>query len=222
MSATRSTTKTSVAPKASSTTASVPNLGAEPQIALHQRRQPAQRVLETVGRDRRRGDGAGARAWGDAPFRLGRALARQRRQRGGMGAGVRAGKARAAEHHVDAMGERIGPDAAPQGFERAPGAIALGDAGAAELHEVAARDGGRSARRPRTRPSCRSRNVDRRPPCAAGDRRRPHRPCANRRPGRDRRPRRTGRCRGGRGGSPRRARRRPPRRRHGISTPAPP
>ena len=48
-------------------------------------------------------------------------------------------KARAAEHRVDAVMQRIGPDAAPEQLQRALAAIALGDAGAAELEETLAR-----------------------------------------------------------------------------------
>ena len=53
-----------------------------------------------------------------------------------MGFRRRPGEAGAADHHVYAMMQRVGPDAAPQQFQRALAAIAVGDAGAAEFEEA--------------------------------------------------------------------------------------
>ena len=46
-----------------------------------------------------------------------------------------AGKRGAAEHHIDAVRQRIGPVALPQGFQGAAGAVGAEHAGPAELQE---------------------------------------------------------------------------------------
>ena len=77
-----------------------------------------------------------------------RALMVQEGERQRRAVGVGAFEAGAADHHVDAVHQHIGPDAVPEQLDRALVAVGLQDAGAAELEKaqirLAAKSGARS------------------------------------------------------------------------------
>ena len=120
----------------------VADLGADAEIALDQRRQGVDR---RAGVDRLLGDaihrGVAVRQRADAPFLGGEAVVVEEGERQGEAARVGALEAGAADHHVDAVAQDIGPDALPQEFDGALAAIFRQHAGAAELEEGLARLG---------------------------------------------------------------------------------
>ena len=115
----------------------VADKGAEPQIALDQRRQCAQ--APPSGRSRLR-----HAVHVDMALRQRRALPvlrrrremMQKRQRQRERIRIGAVEARAADHHVDTVPPHIAPDAVPQQLDGALVAIGRQHAGAAELEEV--------------------------------------------------------------------------------------
>ena len=130
-------TNTSVVPKFGSTTASAPNFAPIRQYPL---------ISGGSARSAARGSARGLRQRGDveappvapprAPFRARRRVAAQIAHRRGVFGRLGALQAGAAEHRIDAMMLDIGPDAAPQQFQRRLASIVRGDAGAAELEKA--------------------------------------------------------------------------------------
>ena len=80
------------------------------------------------------------------PFRRRECVVVQEAQRQGMRLGIRALQAGAAEHHIHAVVQHIGPDAVPEQLHRALVAIGLEHAGAAELQKALAGVGGEQRR----------------------------------------------------------------------------
>ena len=152
----------------------VADIGADPQIALDQRRQRLDRGahVDRLARHHVHVDAQMLMRL-DAPILRRERVMVEIAQRRGMRRGVGAREAGAADHDVGAMLAHIGPHALPQQLERALVAIGLEHAGAAKLHEAVVGPSPGAAARCRIRLACRSRHSSRPLPGAACDRCRP-------------------------------------------------
>src|SRR5579883_152511 len=109
---------------------------AEAQIAFDQRRQGADRLarVDRASWEHRHGAAAAGRG-GDPPFLGGLGRSREIAERHGVGGGLAAVQAGAAEHRLDAVTAGVKPHAPPQQFQRRLVAVARRDARAAELQK---------------------------------------------------------------------------------------
>ena len=115
----------------------VADIGAEPEIALDQRRQRFQRGprVDRVGRQHVHVD-AQMLMRPDAPVLRRKRVVVEEAQGDGVRARVGALEAGAADHHIDAVLAHVRPHALPEQLERALVAVGLEHAGAAKLHEA--------------------------------------------------------------------------------------